>query len=47
MADAHKDVVMDMRKIKVLEAVPTSKYLYLKVSEGDHRVLDGHRAHRG
>jgi len=36
MADAHKDVVMDMRKIKVLEAVPTTKYLYLRVSEGDH-----------
>lgn len=35
MADAHKDVVMEMRKIKVLEAVPTSKYLYLNVSEGD------------
>jgi hypothetical protein len=35
MADAHKDVVMDMRKIKVLEAVPTTKYLYLNVSEGD------------
>ncbi len=35
MADAHKDVVMEMRKIRVLEAVPTSKYLYLKVSEGD------------
>lgn len=37
IADAHKDVVMDMRKIKVLEAVPTTKYLYLKVSEGDHQ----------
>ena len=37
MADAHKDVVMEMRKIEVLEAVPTSKYLYLKVSEGDHQ----------
>jgi len=35
MADAHKDVVMEMRKIKILEAVPTSKYLYLNVAEGD------------
>jgi hypothetical protein len=33
MADVHKDVVMDMRKITVLEAVPTSKYLYLNVRE--------------
>ncbi len=37
MADAHKDVVMEMRKIKILEAVPTTKYLYLKVTEGDRK----------
>ena len=34
-ADAHKDVVLNVRRITVQEAVPTSKYLYLKVTEGD------------
>lgn len=33
MADAHKNVVLDVHKITVKEAIPTSKYLYLKVSE--------------
>ena len=33
MADVHKDVIMDLRKITIAEAVPTSKYLYLKVTE--------------
>lgn len=33
IADVHKDVIMDMRKITVIESVPTSKYLYLKVAE--------------
>jgi hypothetical protein len=33
MSDVHRDVVMDLRKITVVEAVPTSKYLYLKVAE--------------
>ena len=35
MADVHKDVVMNVREVTILETVPTSKYLYLKVSEGD------------
>lgn len=33
VADVHKDVVMDLRKITIVEAVPTSKYLYMKVTE--------------
>ena len=33
MGDVHKNVVMDLHKITVVEAVPTSKYLYLKVDE--------------
>lgn len=32
---AHKDIVLDVHRIVVREAVPTSKYLYLRVSEGD------------
>ncbi|MEJ2163144.1 MAG: hypothetical protein P8X60_07490 [Robiginitalea sp.] len=35
MADVHKDVVMDIHKVFVKETVPTSKYLYLKIVEGD------------
>ena len=33
VADAHKNVVLDVHKITVKEAIPTSKYLYLKVTE--------------
>lgn len=32
---AHQDLVLDVHRIVVREAVPTSKYLYLKVSEGN------------
>jgi hypothetical protein len=35
VADAHKDIVMDLHKITIIEAVPTSKYLYLRVNEDD------------
>lgn len=33
--DAHKNIIMDVHQIKVEEAYPTSKYLYLRVKEGD------------
>ena len=35
VADAHKNVVMDIHKITVKETIPGDKYLYLKVVEGD------------
>lgn len=35
VADAHKNVVMDIHKITVKETIPGGKYLYLKVVEGD------------
>jgi hypothetical protein len=31
---AHKDLVLDVHRIVVRKAVPTSKYLYLQVTEG-------------
>ncbi|MBT8323379.1 MAG: hypothetical protein KJO94_07870 [Eudoraea sp.] len=35
MADAHKNIIMDVHQIKVQEVHPSSKYLYLRVQEGD------------
>ena len=35
VADAHKNVVMDIHKITVKETIPGDKYLYLKVVEGN------------
>ena len=33
--DDHKNIVMDVHQIRVQEAYPSSKYLYLRVQEGD------------
>lgn len=35
MADVHKNVVMNVHQVTVEETIPTSKYLYLRVREGD------------
>jgi len=33
--DDHKNIIMDVHQIKIEETYPTSKYLYLRVKEGD------------
>ncbi|MBT8223835.1 MAG: hypothetical protein KJN96_11775 [Eudoraea sp.] len=35
MAEAHKNIIMDVHQIKVEEIFPGTKYVYLRVQEGD------------